>query len=366
MRNRTKEVSYLLVSPRKWHFSCKTKETWPVAREQRDEPGDREAMSESLQQQPQQQHGIYSQKPFAKCDRRLSRAARTLLKRQVLRAADEKETEDHDVWTLLDQWLGKSHHKECSLLPNRDALRHDEEQSLPVPISTSTRNFGWAYPSATLQKRRSRSPLRPQEWWQCGYCGKTFATRYYLDLHMTEHHGHHGIVEDAGLICPAVEWCKVVGLANCHEQALADETYYDRGSGGWGDDRKHIEHKWTKLSHSVPCILESVQSECREALNKCGVGSTLFCDSIACPKHKSWHLYSLNLLPDHWQDTWLEEAQHHPGWLGFLLVCFISVWVYYYTPWTLSKHDKRGKKLLGNNSTRTRSRRFLTQRKKHD
>jgi hypothetical protein len=303
---------------------------------------------------------VYSQNSTS-CDRRLSRAARTLIQRHVLRALSLSAQEESDVWTLLDQWIGKAP-PTCPLLPTRDVLRQDEEHSLM--ITPPSKNLNWAYPTHILQHRRQSSPLRPKEWCQCGYCGKTFVTRFYLDMHVMHQH-HYSSAEEASMICPATEWCHVVGLANCHQQALEDEPYYDRGSGGWGEDRKSVKHKWTKVTHSISCDLESMEADCRSVLETCGVSGD-FCDSMTCPTHHFlWH------LPDHWQDTWLQEAQHHPGLLGILLVIGIFIWVYAMaaSSWTASfvnsKPHPPGKRLL-QKSSRPRSSRPLFKRSKRD
>ena len=114
------------------------------------------------------EHDVYSEH-FSGCDRRLSRAARSLLQKVILRLDDDEAPnanhDAEDVWTLLDDWLGRAATpKECPLLPTRDVLRHDEEQSLRIPSPTN--NLNWAYPTTTLQQRRQKSPLRPKEWWQ--------------------------------------------------------------------------------------------------------------------------------------------------------------------------------------------------------
>lgn len=309
-------------------------------------------------------HDIYSEDSSASCDRRLGRAARAQIRRRVLQAVSSKDDldgsvllqqEELDVWMLLDQWLGKAP-PSCPLLPNNDLLRQDEEQSLKV--KAPSKNLNLAYPTHVLQQRRQSSPLRPQEWYQCGYCGKTFATRFYLDLHMDEHHQYHST--DDNLVCPA-EWCRVVGLANCHQQALEDEPFYDRGSGGWGEDRKLVQHKWKKVAHAASCNLESVQADCRSVLHSCGLSGD-FCDSIICPTH---HFVWM----DHWRDTWLQEAQHHPGMLGILIIVAIGIWVYTQVmpsvDFMSAKPHLPGRRLL-QKSPQPRGSRYFIKRAKRD
>ena len=290
------------------------------------------------------------------CDRRLSRAARTVLHRHLVRTLIPLEEQDSstsipDVWTLLDQWLGKAP-PTCQLLPVKDVLRHDEEQSKQV--KSPTKNLNWAYPTFSLKQRRQSSGNRPKEWCRCGYCGKLFATRYYLDLHLQYAHSHsNSSPDEATMICPATDWCRLVGLANCHQQALEDEPFYDRGSGGWGDDAKFIQHKWTKIAHSIPCDISTVRQDCHQMLQHCQIyNMEEFCDAIQCPAHHYlWH------LPDHWQDTWLEEAQHHPGIFGTILVLAILYWITTQTSWISMLYEKTG--MIDTSASSPRGKRLL-------
>jgi hypothetical protein len=326
-----------------------------------------------------EQQDVYSQSSSTEvCDRRLSRAARTLLHKHVRRLVVDLDIDigiDRDyyysedsVWTLLEHWLQDATSAECPLF--RDVGRHDEEHSVAVKAPD---NLKGAYPTYVLQQRRQASPKRPQHWFQCGYCGKTFATRYYLDVHLQHHHNNHNhhhhhhhhhehdnartiptAAVDPSLVCPAQEWCRVVGgLANCHEQALKDEPYYDRGSSGWGADGKSIQHKWTKLAHSVPCDLETIRADCRTVLlDSCRVSDAslvLLCDMLSCPRHHFWQTPSL-VVPDHWHEMWLQESHHHgSGVVGGILLCLgLCAYVYAMTT-TLTTNRRSSKKQLPRN-----------------
>ena len=69
------------------------------------------------------------------CDRRLSRAARSLLQHHLQRLGVgvggkgpmTKHHELDDVWTMLDDWLRDARPTECPLFSSRDILRHEEE-----------------------------------------------------------------------------------------------------------------------------------------------------------------------------------------------------------------------------------------------
>jgi hypothetical protein len=309
------------------------------------------------------------------CDRRLSRAARSLLRKHLLRAQhkhghngvspldshshshshshsprytntytnnnnnnnillynDDEETSQYiDVWSLLEDMLGKTDASKCPLIPSRDVWRHDEEHTSRIRVPS---HLNFAYPAHALQQRRKASPNRLSHWFQCGYCGKVFSTQYYLDVHMQTRHPHDDV--NGGVVCPANDWCRVVGLANCHEQALLEEPYYGRGSGGWGADRKFVEHKWKKVAHnSAPCDLEAIRADCRSILAlRCAVAlADDICAGLECPTHHRWQTFSDSMsifVPDHWQKTWMKEARGHHH-MGFVILVFLVVfgWIFH-------------------------------------
>ena len=303
------------------------------------------------------------------CDRRLSRAARKLLRKHILRAQhrqdgnsilleNDKETSQIDVWSLLDDLAGRADASKCPLIPSRDIWRHDEEHTTKIRPS-SFLNF--AYPTHAIQQRRKAKNQKLKNggvnhWFQCGYCGKTFATQYYFDIHVHTQHNplqHHRILQpyDAmehveesrrqfllkeHVVCPADDWCRIVGVANCHEQALIDEPYYGRGSGGWGEDRKYVEHKWRKEAHSIGCDVEAIRKECITILGgACAFGHAIadeICNGLECPTHHIWQSFSDSIsvyLPDDYHDTWIEEARHHKGFTVLVLVVILAFVIYF-------------------------------------
>lgn len=309
------------------------------------------------------------------CDRRLSRAARSLLEatlRQSVFLGDPMiHATDDDIWTILERWLRDARPAECPLFPSRDILRHDEEQSISIkPPSNSLKG---AYPSLTLAERRKASPKRPKRWWKCGICSKVFSSRYYMDLHLKTHHNPDRRVINAAvegtstgtatsssvLVCPADEWCRMLGEANCHQQALLDEPFYDRGSDGWSDDGQFIQHKYSKLAHSIPCDVGPIRAQCRNILDSCRMEDKSICDYLVCPAH---HHYlwegadSSSMIPQDWRSIWMYETQHHSNGtlLGIFICVLICVWVYYVAvigPFTPPKQSKKnmldpGKRLL--------------------
>lgn len=342
------------------------------------------------------------------CDRRLSRAARRALRNHLLhtvfRHVDDTERDEWQVinqedtlYDLLERWLATvpfhRRNASCSLLPSRDVYRNDEERSRQVYLSSLPGGPGKilkiAYPSYVLKERRHGSstshPKQPEQWYQCGYCGKTFSTQFYLDVHMNKHHPQHvgdNVQETTDKqqdsICPADDWCRLVGIANCHNEALKAEPYYDRGSNGRGSDAAAhlVKHKWTKLAHSIQCDEKELQANCREIMMSCGLLdkkagkngeddddwvppsthealASLFCQTLTCPRQQNlWqyldeeahdfllggpsHRRGSNNNPfvtgfqDHWKSIWAKEAHHHHGllsWIGGIAVLGLVIWM---------------------------------------
>jgi hypothetical protein len=347
------------------------------------------------------------------CDRRLSRAARSLVRQRLLHyifsdveSGTNTRYDNYNIWDLLDRWLmiqlsanghspasSSTLQSSCPLWPSRDVYREEEDHVVPVNVESmpggTLHAMQAAYPNHVLGFRRSTSPRRPDSWYRCDFCGKIFSTRFYLDLHMSRHHdGHesHTMMKDYNVsdsdrprstvlevaasrnseICPAVGWCRLVGLANCHEKALQDEPFYDRGSGGWGEeDRTSIQHKWKKVAHSIPCTIDSLHQDCRSILRSCGLieepndddwarkvpassswqsshsrEAEQFCRQLTCPSHRSlWQFFddgtSLSharhtIVHDLWGNIWRQEIRHHRRLLsivGTLLVVGLLAWI---------------------------------------
>jgi hypothetical protein len=304
----------------------------------------------------------------AKCDRRLSRAARELLKRHLIRHFQAGSPDD-SLWTLLQRILPPDVPDSCPLLSYNDALKADEDHSARIRPKPSN----LAYPTSILKHRRKTSSRRPESWFQCGYCQKIFATQYYLDLHMEDHHSKP---RDVMTCCPATAWCPALGSSACNEVALEFEPYYDRGSGGWGDDAVHVQHKLTKQAHATPCTTESIKqakSKCHELMDLCHLDPTHICGSLACPNRL------LELHPhewmEHFRETWSNENSHSVGVFGTLLVIGLLLW--YLSFWWSSivpsgsrrggRQDPAGRRLLRKSSSAaSRSSRFWKMTKRKD
>lgn len=280
-----------------------------------------------------------------RCNRRLSRAARSLLEntlRQVVLRGDPLIHDSDDIWTLLEHWLRDARPSECPLFPSRDLLRYDEEQSIPIKPPSNPKG---AYPSLTIKERRKKQNAKKTKyWWKCGICSKVFASRYYMDLHLKTHHNPDQIIGGDGsdfasgssldpmLVCPADDWCRMLGEANCHEQALRNEPFYGRGSDGWEADGQFIQHRYLKESHSIRCNIDTIRSNCRSILEDCRVSDTSLCDVLECPAHHHFWQDASSLMPQDWHSIWMYETKNGTGTIvGILLCVLLSAWVYYMT-----------------------------------
>jgi hypothetical protein len=357
------------------------------------------------------------------CDRRLSRAARNVLRKHLVRTffRHSEATEQDDIHRpvdhgkedslpdLLNRWMrssgtGPSHQQQnqsaaaaasCPLLwPSLDVFQQDEEATRGVYIQSlpggPRKNLKIAYPNYVLKQRGhaadtgSKDDPPPERWFQCEHCGKTFSTQFYLDLHMNRHHsrvgveqgGANGSYNKQNTICPATDWCNLVGMANCHTEALKSEPYYDRGNNGWGGDAGAmlVQHKWAKIAHAIPCDEAELQQHCRSVMVSCGLLvehkavetdnddwappfttdkslANLFCQTLACPRKQnlwqyldeevhdvlltSFHSNTNNnpfvaSFQDHWRDIWAKESHHHHHlltWIGGLVLVGLVMWV---------------------------------------
>lgn len=243
------------------------------------------------------------------CDRRLSRAARSLLIRHLQSILSLVYPDDNyndgisisttSVWQLLERSLaphaysitsnkngGNSNHK-CPLIPSKDMLRHHEEQSIllqPPPPKASSRHG--------ISIRSSLYKLSKRAWqdntlYRCGLCGKMFSSQYYLDQHLEHQHSHQLLSDQNNnnnenndnnlemLICPATEWCP--GLPSCAQRALELEPYYGTGSGGLGNYDRHAVHRslWKEAHpelYDTACDEDQMRAQkykCQQMMRDC-------------------------------------------------------------------------------------------------
>ena len=279
------------------------------------------------------------------CDRRLSRAARAILQEKLLASPQGKKLEEKpaDFWQLLELFVGHSEYDgasntttTCPLWPSHDLLRADELHSAVIPADPKRiprqRRTGFTTARFAHVYSHGHNPY----WYQCLYCHKTFSTRYYLDRHMANQHAttiHNN--DNNTHICPATDWCPFLSPTACHDRALQDEPYYDKGSGGRRNDRYKVEARLWKQAHAVPCTAAAATAAtitCRAVGDACfrhhdtaAYWKNVVCRRLSCPSRLQ-HLYfrsqqdgDLILQQLHqWQDEWSDWYEEHPnvGWAG--------------------------------------------------
>ena len=152
-------------------------------------------------------------------------------------------------------------------------------------------------------------------------------------------------------------------MIGCEELALELEPYYDRGSGGCGEDRRFVKHKLTKQAHSKGCtseIVANAKRHCHDLFTSCGLNPAVVCDAIVCPNRLSF------IHPDEWllewKDQWFRETENQSriGLIGITVVIGLVVWYgMIIGAWmsACSSYGKRqnsaGRRLLNNKSAKS-------------
>ena len=340
---------------------------------------------------------VATQNDQTECNRWLSRGAREILRRHLkswIQSHPTKPTtttDDWTVWQMLDSVLpSQPYPSNCPLLPHRDVLRRDEENAHEIPAET-TRRMEWALPYRSNSHRTAHPKRRWAEqrvrhaaphWFQCGYCGKTFLTRFYLDRHMmmTHHRPDNNTTttttnKSQTLICPAVDWCAHWSATACYDMAVALDPHYAPGSGGWHeDDAKRVARQ--VLSQATPhcsdAAIHAAADSCRSMIRECFflvdckendttsssdlavyLRETL-CQPMTCAQRlqrRVLHVY-------HWQvidALWFGAAQH-PTDNGFVAAAIIIVLGVALTCWhkRATRPVARGKRLLRKSSSSSR------------
>lgn len=201
------------------------------------------------------------------------------MKRQRIPLVDNQEDRlsDEEWFQLLtyaidntDQ-LNNNNQKFCPLHPKHDMFLNDDQNSYVIQrrYRIGTKKFGGL--SLPLLGRAARSLLWLEErdmyhqsthasndrstfvankrymgnsvhLFQCGYCQKTFLSRYYLDRHMDLHHRHNlsdrsnnasdnVVAEEARMICPADNTCDPLGgISACTEMMNQISPYWGPGT----------------------------------------------------------------------------------------------------------------------------------------
>lgn len=199
------------------------------------------------------------------------------MKRQRIPLVDNPEDKliDEEWFQLLTYAIdNNNNHQFCPLHPKHDMFLNDDQNSYVIQrrYRIGTKKFGGL--SLPLLGRAARSLLWLEEremyhqsthatssynndrstfaankrymgnsvhLFQCGYCQKTFVSRYYLDRHMDLHHRHNlsdndkasdnGGAEEARMICPADHTCDPLGgISACTEMMNQISPYWGRGT----------------------------------------------------------------------------------------------------------------------------------------
>eukprot|EP00957_Ditylum_brightwellii_P204834 15341034-Ditylum_brightwellii.AAC.1 len=273
-----------------------------------------------------------------KCNRRLSRAAREILRQDILpilrHYADPTTSQSYsatdassylatssflspplsvkslpshpiELSTLLTSLLGENT-KNCELHPQRDVHLNQELHS------HRTHRVGGRYKSNL---------------YQCGICRKNFQSKYYLDLHLETTHDYdtHDKICPADVLCPALG-----GMQRCERVAFEMEPYYSPGSGGLSSDARHIKlessSKLQRLMMESPCHERDMitsRALCTSLFTKCFASHPELqqdllhvCDTYTCAHtiHSYAGLVTYNI--HHFRDVWRDYSDHGIGYVG--------------------------------------------------
>lgn len=316
------------------------------------------------------------------CDRRLSRAARSILVRDVLpilrhhsaskgsSAAKRKrptsiggtaEPEDAtELWEVLLEHLdsnggstdnsGASQKETACLLDPRNDLFRYHEASSHARVNPAHRG------NPTQRNRYKGAKIV----YTCDICGKTFHTRYYLDNHMDNKHGasleKSENSEDPSLvggreakdeekwICPATALCPALGgIAECERMALETEPFYGPGSAGIGPDGPGVRLEWQRkvMEESSSCNEDAMaesREQCRALFVTCFQNNDELlreinehvCDRLTCEDRLHGLAGSLSdkLSFHHLREEWNRHHYHHG--IGIWSCIFVAMLAIFY------------------------------------
>lgn len=274
-----------------------------------------------MQQEQRQQH---------RCDRRRSRAARTILMNKTLPIL-QKYNDDYP--TSRSRKNSGSHQAQ---MKTYEAVISGLLKNVNTCIISPKRDIFWneefQYTTAKYSRQLTSTLHR------CALCGKTFLSRYYLDLHIESSH-EDDVAHNTNEICPANEICKLLGGKICDREALDKEPFYAPGihsSGKKQQGNGHISQTvlrdFQRKLHDQPCnetALEESRQYCIESINNCFKGmdnliediSGTLCETQTC----HYHLHTLHSMfegVDALKGQWdrHHDEMHEIG-LGLILVC---------------------------------------------
>mmetsp|Transcript_543 Transcript_543/g.821 ORF Transcript_543/g.821 Transcript_543/m.821 type:complete len:325 (-) Transcript_543:73-1047(-) len=288
------------------------------------------------------------------CDRRMSRAARTVLMEQVAPFLENWLREEYNslprptrlepptrkkassqapnyLWKLLQMTI--TDNGECPL--KNDIFQHFEQQSL-----------------VGLPRNARYVPRYPHHY-HCGICGKVFSSQYYLDRHQFLQHSE----ESTSSFCWADYICSALG--GCEKVALDVEPYYGRGSGPDGSEARPLQRMWAQQQGGCndSYVAIEMKANCEDLFQTCFEGSLRdallksLCEPLSC--HSLFHREQLmhrHLSMSLWQE---HSRWKNPSSVGCLVV--VVVVAFYLVKLLCKERGTNGGKKIGNRLLTTRS-----------
>ncbi len=298
--------------------------------------------------------------PPQHCNRRLSRAARATLVNRALPILKHYDNHLNEIKLSTLSFDDKMHYysssvfnlmtnpKTCLLNPQRDQYWKEERLH-----KTMTKSRNKRFPKQQLHV--------------CGFCGKKFISKYYLDLHVdtihnTQHDHHESIPQKNRFeICPANELCQILGLNVCEQQAIIDEPYY--APGIHKDDNLYsqsIKRKYLNDAQYQPCNHDKSIHECHEMFHTCFGDDdvhekndglikdlmTLFCDSQSCDTQLDSMLNTVMSIHDG-REEWkkYQDEIYSFGWMHIFYIIFIVIYYFSTVEKCLKKYFLKKKKV---------------------
>jgi uncharacterized C2H2 Zn-finger protein len=293
------------------------------------------------------------------CDLRLGRAAVRIL-RGYLEAGflnghagqPSGVQDDRQSFAQILQAANVTFGGDCPL--SGDALGLDADLFGRTVSAYSPRRFAARLalsPELYVQGRSRQNQQRLQnapQFHQCSLCGKTFATRYYLDRHLERNHLASDPATSAGVRSCAADWCHdFLSLQACHDAALEDEPYYGPGSGNHAPASPastKTKHTWFQRAHNIPCRdgeMLHTKARCHSVVQGCfPPNSTLsirleqhMCGALSC-HHRLYRIFQKHSGIDAgWNHVFEWEAwnAHHHQW-GVVGTIVLALFVGVYAP----------------------------------
>ncbi len=274
-----------------------------------------------------------------RCDRRRSRAARTIIMTKTLPILRKY----NNGYPSPQSKKGMSYHEQMKAFETvLSGLLKNKNSCVINPKRDIFWNEEFHY-TTTKYSRQFTTNLH-----HCPLCGKTFLSRYYLDLHFDKTHADD-LTINASSICPANEICNLLGGKICDREALDKEPFYAPGihTSGKREGNSHasqmVLRDFQRKIHDQPCnetALQESRQHCTESMKICFEGmdnlieemSRTLCETQSC----HFHLHTLHSMFES-VDTVKEKWQRHHDemheiGIGLILFCITTmiglVWRY--------------------------------------